>query len=280
MWIELHDNLPDHPKVVKLSKLLNMDRDLARAKLERLWLWALNNRLNGVLSDDDVLLLEDIMRLKGKQSETMVDALVQCKLLDPVEGGYSIHDWDDHAGMLIDKKTIQREQSRLRKQKQRDMAKKINGTSVTCHADVTRDMSVTDVTIPAEVTRENRDCHAPTVTYTKTNTIKDIMTDTISVSHAQAQGELSTACGKLSVEQVRGAWMHVLATVPSENEVKTVLRHSVGMDISAVKYALELTCLYGANNVAAYAARTLNEWNTLGITTEDAARAWREAQEA
>lgn len=174
MWIELHDNLPDHPKVVKLSKLLNMDRDLARAKLERLWLWALNNRLNGVLSDDDVLLLEDIMRLKGKQSETMVDALVQCNLLDPVEGGYSIHDWDDHAGMLIDKKTIQREQSRLRKQKQRDMAKKISGTSVTCHADVTRDMSVTDVTIPAEVTRENRDCHAPTVTYTNTYTYTEL----------------------------------------------------------------------------------------------------------
>ena len=77
-------------------------------------------------------------------------------------------------------------------------------------------------------------------------------------------------------ERVEGVWMGVMNTIPSEEELKTVRRHSVGMDISAVQYALELACLYGATNPAAYAARTLNEWNTLGIMTGDAARAWRE----
>ena len=107
MWIELHDNLPDHPKIVKLAALTKMDRDLARAKLERLWLWALTNRLSGALSYDDVLLLTDVMRIKG-DPQKMVDALVACGLLEDTGDGYYIHDWDEHAGALIERKEEQR----------------------------------------------------------------------------------------------------------------------------------------------------------------------------
>lgn len=52
------------------------------------------------------------------------------------------------------------------------------------------------------------------------------------------------------------------------------------MERDAIKYALETACLYGADNPVGYANTVLGEWYGNGITTEDAARAWREAQEA
>lgn len=257
-WIELHDTLPDHPKVIDLADLLKLDKDAVVGKLVRLWTWALNSREDGFLRAKDIVTVADVMRFKGKP-QRLVEALVEVQLLDQSEGGYTIHDWDEHVAMLMEKREMKREKDRLRKQRQREK-------SHAGHADVTRDMDVTC-----------HDGHAVTVPKPYHTVPNDILTDTISDMHTREDdSKLSTGCGKLSAEQVRGAWMHVLATVPSEGEVKTVLRHSVGMDISAVKFALELTCLYGATNPAAYAARTLNEWNTLGIMTGDAARAWRE----
>lgn len=269
-WIEVHTNLPDNPKVLRAAKALKIDSDALVGKLVRLWTWALENRENGILTDVDMERLGRIMNYSGKV-DLLSATLIEYGLLeDEGEGCASIHDWDEHVVRLLEKKREKRKQTAERVARYRSKNKDANNKG--CNA--------------LQGRYETRTCNAcnpptvpnPTLPLPDPTNI-DIMTDTISVPYARAQGELSTACGKLA-EQIKGAWMHVLATVPSEDEVKTVLRHSVGMDISAVKYALELTCLYGATNPAAYAAKTLSEWNTLGITTEDAARAWREAQEA
>ena len=257
-WIELHDTLPDHPKVIDLSDLLKLDKDAVVGKLVRLWVWALNSREDGFIRDKDITTVADIMRFKGKPQRLM-EALVEVKFLDRADGGYSIHDWDDHVSMLMAKREAKREQARLRKQRQRD--KERDG-----HADVTRDMSVT-----------SHPSHAVTVPYRTIPNKTDIMTDTISVQPAREEPELSTTYPQLS-EQIEWAWINVMAEAPTEAQVRTVARHSVGMDISAVKYGIELACMYGAANPAAYTARVLNEWNTLGIRTEDAAREWRDAQ--
>jgi len=49
-WIEIHDNLPDHPKVGEVAEALKMDNDAVVGKLVRLWTWAINNREDGVFS--------------------------------------------------------------------------------------------------------------------------------------------------------------------------------------------------------------------------------------
>lgn len=259
-WIELHDTLPDHPKVIDLADLLRLDKDAVVGKLVRLWTWALNSREDGFLRAKDIVTVADVMRFKGKP-QRLIEALVEVQLLDQAEDGYTIHDWDDHVAMLMEKREMKREKDRLRKQRQREK-------SHAGHADVTRDVRVT--------------CHAghavtvPKPYHTVPN---DNMTDIISVTSACAREELSTACGKVETT-VTSAWMLVLAQVPTESEVKLVSRFAHGMEYGAIRYALELACMYGANNVAAYAARVLNEWKIMDITTEDAARALREAQEA
>ena len=262
-WIEVHTNLPDHPKVLRAAKALKIDSDALVGKLIRLWTWALENRENGLLSDLDVERIAFLMNYTGR--DKLFDVLVANGLLDATnDGGASIHDWDEHVAMLMEKREIKREQARLRKQKQRDKSRN-------SHAEVSRDMSVTS---HAENGVTSHAGHAVTVPYRTVPDI-DIMTDTISVYPAREEQELSTGSAQPK-ERVEGVWMWVMNTTPSEEELKTVLRHSVGMDISAVQYALELACLYGAANPAAYAARVLNEWNTLGIRTEAAAREWRE----
>jgi hypothetical protein len=146
-WIELHDNLPDHPKVLDLAAALKMDKDMVVGKLVRLWTWALANREDGVFAERDIGTVAEVMRFKGKP-ERLISALVDTRLLDRDGESYAIHDWEDRVGMLLAKRETIREQSRLRKRKQRDKEKV-----------VTRDISVTD----GNVTPESHASHAVTV---------------------------------------------------------------------------------------------------------------------
>ena len=65
-WIEAHDTLPDHPKVLRAAKALRLDSDALVGKLLRLWTWALSNREDGILSDLDAGVLHRIMNYGGK----------------------------------------------------------------------------------------------------------------------------------------------------------------------------------------------------------------------
>ncbi len=99
-WIELHDTLPDHDKVITVATALNMDKDLVVGKLVRLWVWALNNREDGIFRARDISTIAEVMRFRGK-AQRLVDALVHARLLDCAEDTYVIHDWDERVGMLL-----------------------------------------------------------------------------------------------------------------------------------------------------------------------------------
>lgn len=146
-WIELHDTLPDHDKVLDVAEALKMDKDLVVGKLVRLWTWALNNREEGAFKARDIQTIAEVMRYKGKPQK-LVGALVEAKLLDKTDSGYFIHDWDERVGMLLAKREASRSQARDRKRKQREK-----------DGYVTRDISVTK----ENVTDECHDCHAATV---------------------------------------------------------------------------------------------------------------------
>ena len=334
-WIEVHTNLPDHPKVLRAAKALKLDSDALVGKLIRLWTWAVDNRSDGRIQDWDDDVVANIMRYKGKP-ERLFEVLVEVRLLDPVEdGGYAIHDWYEHIGGLIEQREAQKAYAKrhyalyndlrlTRAVKERDgdtcqyCGKKVNwkdrkgrdgGTYD--HIDPDGDNTLENLCVACRSCNSSKKDRLPweagmqfidesalwqiygrfyggfqpdkssrksviTVPNRTLPNKTDIMTDT-TTSPAREEPELSTAYPQLS-EQIEWAWINVMAEAPTEAQVRTVARHSVGMDISAVQYALELACLYGAANPAAYAARVLNEWNTLGIRTGDAARAWRDEQ--
>lgn len=82
----------DHPKVGKLERRLGLE---AVVCLLKLWGWAAKNRPNGKLEGLDVEDVEFVARWKGSEGE-FVATLLALRLLDEVDGGFAVHDWEEH----------------------------------------------------------------------------------------------------------------------------------------------------------------------------------------
>ena len=256
-WIEVHDTLPDHPKVLRAARALKLDSDALVGKLVRLWTWALGNREDGVLSDLDAERLNYLMNYSGK-SERLLDALTENRLLDERERGYRIHDWDEHVMMLRNKREENRKKSADRVRRFREKQKQPDVTA--CNA------------LQERYTDE--ECNACNARTLPNQTNIDDIDPTTSILNARAQGEI-----------------HRLSTDDNANCGKTV--ENYGRELTqldamllqgwephfepdAIRYALDLADLYGAREPAQYASTVLAEWFRKGIRTEAEARAWRE----
>lgn len=82
----------DHPKTIKLERQLGLQGVVS---LVRLWLWAAQNRPDGVLSEMDVDDIEIAARWNGEQ-RALYDVLTKLRFVDTVDGEPHLHDWKDH----------------------------------------------------------------------------------------------------------------------------------------------------------------------------------------
>lgn len=98
-WIELHQSVRDHRKIVQLAELLDMPEPHVVGHLSYLWLWAVDNAEDGRLRCSD----RAIARAAWWEGDArvFVDACVTAGLLDRDDDGVSVHDWDGYAGKLI-----------------------------------------------------------------------------------------------------------------------------------------------------------------------------------
>lgn len=99
-WLESHQTLANHPKTLKLSRLLNVPRVTAVGHLHFLWWWALDYAQDGDLSKFDEL---DVAVAADWQGEPSVfwSSLIRAGFVD--EDG-CIHDWHEYAGRLIERR--------------------------------------------------------------------------------------------------------------------------------------------------------------------------------
>lgn len=131
-WIESHQALGQHPKTRKLARKLGCSVPAAVGHLQFLWWWALDYAPDGNVTrfeEDDIA---DAVLWEGAGSQ-LVAALIDSGFIDLEGDEKTIHDWDEYAGRLLDKRaanTRRKQESRAR------------------HASVTRDTPVT----PAPVT--------------------------------------------------------------------------------------------------------------------------------
>lgn len=97
--IRLSVDFFQHPKTIKLQRRLGLEGVKA---LLSLWMWAAQNRPDGVLSGMD---LEDIEIAAGwirsdpagsDQDLDLISTLVALRWLDEDNGTYSLHDWIEH----------------------------------------------------------------------------------------------------------------------------------------------------------------------------------------
>lgn len=142
-WLKLQVDFPDNPKVARLAHALGRDPDSACGLIVRLWTWAARVAPTGVIlsagcpadGPQDVRptsadmsemasaaqIIEWGCRWTGAHGE-LAAALAAAGLLDEVDGGYAIHDWEEHAG--AQRQRAERDQERKRKDRERKAAKR------------------------------------------------------------------------------------------------------------------------------------------------------------
>jgi hypothetical protein len=110
-WIEVHQSLQRHPKLLRLSAKLRIHRAQSAGHLLFLWLWTLDYAPSGDLSAFGPAEISAAADYPG-DAEIFAQALRETGWIEA--NGY-LHDWHDYAGKLIDK----REEDRKRKEEER-----------------------------------------------------------------------------------------------------------------------------------------------------------------
>lgn len=111
-WIESHQELGRHPKTRRLARMLGISLPAAVGHLHYLWWWAMDFAEDGDLSGYDSYEIAEAAMWEGDPDE-IVDALVHARFLDRSDdGGLVLHDWDEYAGRLIERRARDRERKR------------------------------------------------------------------------------------------------------------------------------------------------------------------------
>lgn len=157
-WIESHGEVVHHPKTRKLAKRLNISKAAAVGHLHCLWHWAVSYATEGDLTshgDDDIALgaeWED-------DPKTFVDALVECQWIDRDGERMALHDWDEYAGRLVDRRRANAERKRMSRARPADISE--TGEAVTGLPNLTKpNQTEPDLTKPRARERERRNIAA------------------------------------------------------------------------------------------------------------------------
>lgn len=143
-WIELHDTLPDHPKLMALAEYLNVDESAALGYLCAFWLWATKYAQDGKLATVAPRAIARGAKWHGDPA-AFVESLFQAGWLDANDDGLSIHDWHDYAGRLIDMRAANR--ARMR-------SKRAAHVQRTCSAQPAHVQGLPNLTIPNLTNKE------------------------------------------------------------------------------------------------------------------------------
>lgn len=111
-WIELHQALPQHRKLLALRDALRLRTPAALGHMCLLWLWALDNAPDGDLSALPPRQLAEICQFNARRAGELAAALRTSGFVD-ADG--RLHDWGDYTGRLIDQRVANRERQRRRR---------------------------------------------------------------------------------------------------------------------------------------------------------------------
>lgn len=99
-WVESHQELRSHPKTARLRRRLGIGLPQAIGHLHLLWWWALDYAEHGDLSGHDPDVIADAGGWEDEPG-VFLRALIAAGFVDE---NLRIHDWDDYAGRLIDRR--------------------------------------------------------------------------------------------------------------------------------------------------------------------------------
>lgn len=106
-WIESHTTLARHPKTLRLAKLLNVAVPTAIGHLHLLWWWALEYAPDGSLAAFSAEEIALACMWDGDAAQLRT-SLQKSGFVERSQ----IHDWQDYAGKLLDRRAANRERMR------------------------------------------------------------------------------------------------------------------------------------------------------------------------
>lgn len=118
-WIRLQSAVFTHPKTRRVAKRTHLSPAAAAGHLACLWCWAQEFAPDGDLSRFDIEELEVGAGWEGEDG-VLLAALIASGYIDETSCGLVIHDWQEHGGTLVARRTAERERSAARRKKQAD----------------------------------------------------------------------------------------------------------------------------------------------------------------
>jgi hypothetical protein len=119
-WIKVWTRVTGHPKVQWLEKELRV-RD-ALGIVVRLWAWTADYAPDGDIAAPDSLAAVKFARGEACRTalDGMLEAFVTVGLLDPIPGGYRVHDWHEMQTVHVEAEEKRRVQAAERQRNWRD----------------------------------------------------------------------------------------------------------------------------------------------------------------
>ncbi len=125
-WIELHQQVPTHPKTKRLTRALGLEvpKDIPQVvgHLCMFWLWCIDYAADGSL---EKMTAQDIADAAGwtQDPEVFLDAMRQAEFIDTADGISYVHDWDDYIGKLLDFRAKEKARNREKQRRHRERAR-------------------------------------------------------------------------------------------------------------------------------------------------------------
>jgi hypothetical protein len=123
-WIELHQELPRHPKTDLLMDVAGIRRATAVGHVTMTILWGLEFSKDGFIASNRIGAVARAADWEGS-AQSFGDVMAEAGWWDRVADGFVIHDWEQYAGRLMDK----RREDAERKRTQRGGSKVVQRTS-------------------------------------------------------------------------------------------------------------------------------------------------------
>lgn len=117
-WIESHQSLARHPKLLALARDLHIRRSTAVGMLQLLWWWAIDVSPEGEIniSPGDIAEIMDW----PKNPDTLLKSLTERHWVDSEDGRLFIHDWEDYTGKLVEQRELRRVSNREAQRRRRN----------------------------------------------------------------------------------------------------------------------------------------------------------------
>lgn len=289
-WVQVYAKLLTHWKTCKLRDELALRGNYeAVGLIVSLWLWAAQNASDGNITNYSARDIADGIGYK-KPAGKLMDALVKCKLIDKSEEGTRIHDWEEHAALLMDAASQQRENTRKRVQRHRERIKQRQQEERNEHPDEPCNgecnVTVTQGNAPSYPILSYPNLSSPILTNNSTGAAGDFArvraaTDSELASIGIKPGEYHGLTNDL-VEAVRQTTVALFneykCGVPQLWDYRQVFRNfgAHGERAALLPYAFEKAAVSGKLGDWRYVDGIMDQLFARGIETVEQARRWDE----